>query len=103
MFRGGSSQTDIRRLAYRGFAALSGMLACGMLVLVGNPVRLVTATAVISLAAAPFLYGFNLYCVRHHIENPRLQPSQASVWVAYAGILFMLIALGCTLYVKIKA
>ncbi|MFH1265583.1 MAG: hypothetical protein ABIK89_07625 [Planctomycetota bacterium] len=51
--------------------------------------------------AAPVLYGLNLYCVLYHVEDPRLRPAALSVAIAWAGIAFMLIALGATVYVKL--
>ncbi len=91
-----------RKRIYFGFVIASALLACGILVFVGsNPVTLVTAAALVSLTAAPLLYAFNLYCVLRHVEEPRMRPARINVAIALAGILFMLVALGVTVYVKL--
>jgi len=92
---------ETRKRLYRGFVIASALLACVLLVSVGNPVTLVTAAAMVSLAAAPLLYGFNLYCVRTQIDQRAFRPSAASVWIACAGIVFMVIALATTIYAKL--
>lgn len=51
--------------------------------------------------AAPLLYALNLYCVTRQIDDPGLRPARRTVGVACAGILFMLVALGTTVYVKL--
>ena len=96
-----ASSENTRKRNYRGFVIVSSLIACLILTLVGNPVTLVTAVALISLAVAPLLYGFNLYCVTHHIEQRQWRPSLLSICLACVGILFMLVALGTTVYVKL--
>jgi hypothetical protein len=91
-----------RRRNYFAFAVGSTALACVLLVWVGQPVMLVTAAALISLTAAPLLYAFNLVCVLRDVDDPRMRPGKLSVGIALAGILFMLVALGVTLYTKLS-
>lgn len=86
---------------YFGFMGASAVLASATLFFVGNPVTIVTAAALVSLALAPLLYGFNLYCVLKHVDEPRFRPARLSVWIATAGIVFMLIALGTTVYAQL--
>lgn len=95
------STDRIRRALYVGFAIASSVLACFILLLVGNPVTLVTAAALISLTAAPLLYGLNLYCVTHQVSQPEFRPSRLNVVIAYAGVVFMLVALVATAYVQL--
>ena len=91
-----------RKRVYFGFVIASALLACGILFSLGSkPVMLVTAAALVSLSAAPLLYGFNLYCVLTHVEDPRMRPPTLSVCTALAGIVFMVVALGVTVYVKL--
>jgi Mn2+/Fe2+ NRAMP family transporter len=94
------SSQQARRLTYFGFVAISSSLACVILVVFGNPVALVTAAAMVSLAAAPLLYGFNLYCTWKHVQEPELRPSLANVLIGFAGIGVMAVALGATVYAK---
>ncbi len=91
----------IRKLTYGGFVLCSAVLAAVMLVWVGNPVKLVMVVALISLAVAPVLYGLNLYCVVKHIDDPRMRPSAVTLVIGLAGIAFMLLAVGLTVYVKL--
>ncbi|MBN2473108.1 MAG: Nramp family divalent metal transporter [Pirellulales bacterium] len=93
----------IRRRLYLGFVVASTLLACVILVRVGNPVTLATAGAMISLGVAPLLYVFNLYCVVRHLDDPVLRPSKLSVGIALVGIAGTLVALGASLYVKLLA
>lgn len=90
---------EMSRRLYVGFVIGSSTLACGILLAVGNPVLLVTGAALVSLAAAPLLYTFNLLCVMRDIHEPRLRPNVATVWVARAGIVFMVLALAMTVWV----
>jgi hypothetical protein len=90
-----------RRRLYAGFVIGSSLLACVILVQVGNPVTLVTAAALISLTAAPLLYAFNLYCVLRHIDEPRWRASWPIIVTAAGGITLTLVALGTTIYVKL--
>ena len=64
-----ASAAKTRKRVYHSFVIASALLACTILAWIGNPVTLVTTVALISLAAAPLLYGFNLYCVTHHIDE----------------------------------
>ncbi len=86
---------------YRGFVILSAVFAAATLVWVGNPVTLVTLVAIISLAIAPILYALNLYCVVRHIEDPKMRPSKAVTSLGLAGIVFMVFALGLTVFTKL--
>jgi len=95
------SGPETRKRVYFGFVIISALLACVILDRVGNPVTLVMVATLLSLAAAPLLYGFNLYCVLRHIHQPQLRPSALTVWIACAGVAFMLVALGTTVYVKL--
>ncbi|HUU03870.1 MAG TPA: Nramp family divalent metal transporter [Myxococcota bacterium] len=99
--RAGLATRKMRRLTYTGFVICSSLLASGTILLVGNPVTLVTTVALISLAAAPVLYGLNLYCVHKHIEQPALRPARITVVVGWLGSALMLLALGVTVYVKL--
>ncbi len=97
----GLAPADRRRLTYGGFALGSALLAAVFILWIGNPVTLVTVVALVSLAAAPVLYGLNLYCVRRHIQDPALRPSGLVVALGWAGILFMVVALAVTFQVKV--
>jgi hypothetical protein len=57
----------------------------------------------ISLVAAPWVYGLNLYCVLRHIDEPRFRPARLNVALALVGIPMMLLALGMTVYVNFLA
>ncbi len=96
-----ASAPMIRRRLYAGFVIGSSLLACTLIVTVGNPVALVTAAALVSLAAAPLLYGFNLYCVLRHIDEPRWRASWPSIAIAVIGIALALVALATMAYVKL--
>jgi len=88
---------------YRGFVLASAALAAVTLAWVGNPVALVTAVALVSLAVAPVLYALNLLCVQRQIDEPRLKPSRYVVWLGWAGVVVMGIAVAATVYVKLLA
>lgn len=81
----------------------SAVLACVTVVFVGNPVRLVTAVALISLCLAPVLYGLNLVSVSRHIADPTLKPSRFTLALGWAGCLLMILTLALTVYVKLLA
>ncbi len=85
---------------YLGFILFSASLACITLVLVGNPVTLVTYVALVSLAAAPVLYVLNLLCVTMHIQQPKLRPGRLTLVVGWFGVGTMLLAVGVTIFVK---
>lgn len=89
-----------RRTFYRSFVIGSSLCAAGTLLLVGNPVTLVLAVSLVSLAIAPVLYALNIYCVRNHIKDPKMRPAPATVVIGWMGIAFMIVALGVTVYVK---
>ncbi len=93
----------MRRRLYVGFVVASSCLACSILLVVGNPVRLVTGAALVSLSAAPLLYAFNLRCVVREIPEANLRPGRVMVWTARAGIVVMVIALAVTVYVTVAA
>jgi Mn2+/Fe2+ NRAMP family transporter len=95
------SSIEIKQRTYTGFVIFSAALAATTLILVGNPVTLVTIVALISLAAAPILYVLNLYCVSKHIEDPKLKPATATIVIGWFGVAFMVVALIVTIYVKI--
>jgi Mn2+/Fe2+ NRAMP family transporter len=95
------STVRAKRYTYGGFVIGSALFAAVTLIWVGNPVTLVTAVALISLAVAPILYGLNLYCVSSHIEDPRLRPARLTVILGWLGTALMLLALGVTVYVKL--
>jgi len=101
LLRPGLAGGRTRKTAYRAFALASALFAAVTLVALGNPVTLVLAASLVSLAVAPVLYALNIHCVRRHIADPRLRPAIATVAIGWAGIAFMLAALGVTLYVRL--
>jgi hypothetical protein len=86
---------------YFGFVIVSALLAIVTLTYIGNPVALVTGAALVSLAAAPFLYGCNLYCVTFQIEAKEMRPATLTRGIACCGILVMVVALAMAVYVKL--
>lgn len=90
-----------RRRHYLGFVAGSSLLAALTIRFVGNPVTLVTAVALLSLAVAPLLYALNLHCTSHHITDPALRPRRLTMWLGWVGVGLMLLALGLTFYLKV--
>jgi Mn2+/Fe2+ NRAMP family transporter len=90
-----------RRVAYFAFAIGSTLLACSILVRVGQPVLLVTSAALISLAVAPFLYAFNLFCVKTQIDDPHLRPPRWTLVIGFAGVLLMVGTLILTAWLKL--
>ncbi|MHC4406188.1 MAG: Nramp family divalent metal transporter [Planctomycetota bacterium] len=90
-----------RKRLYFGFAIASAVLACVILFSVGNPVTLATGAALVSLSVAPLLYAFNLYCVLRHVDDPQMRPSAVNVVIAFAGVLFMLVAFATYAYAKL--
>jgi len=85
-----------RQRLYFGFALFSTALAVILIFAVGNPVALVTTVALLSLCAAPLLYGLNIYCAQKHISDPELGPPRWLVILGWAGVGFMLLALAAT-------
>ncbi len=96
--RGGGRR---RRLTYRGFVLVSSLLAGVTLAWIGNPVTVVTAVALLSLAVAPVLYALNLICIQRHIEEPRLQPARTTTLLGWLGVATMVLAVAATVYVKL--
>ncbi len=94
------SKVEWRLRLYRAFVIGSSVLAGIILVTVGNPVTIAKSAALISLATAPLLYAFNLYCVHRHIQDPKLRPSALSMGTALVGIVAMTVALGVAVYLK---
>jgi Mn2+/Fe2+ NRAMP family transporter len=92
------SATRTKRKTLLGFMTFSAVFAMVMIVWVGNPVTLVVAASLVSLAVAPVLYGLSLHCVQHHIEDPRMKPHQLTVVVGWAGVAFVTVALGVAIY-----
>lgn len=95
------SSRHVRRRTYGGFIAGSSVCAAVCVVWVGNPVTLVTAVALLSLAVAPILYALNLICVSRDIRDPQLRPARATVIIGWLGTVFMVLALAVTFYVKV--
>jgi len=78
---------------YWGFAVSTASLALAVLLVVGNPVRLVMVVAsVLSLCVAPLYYWCNYYCVSRFIEDRRLRPGGAARVTALAGVVVMFAA-----------
>lgn len=90
-----------RRQTYRGFVLVSSALAAVTLAWIGNPVTVVTAVALLSLAVAPVLYALNLICIQRHIEEPRLQPARTTTLLGWLGVATMVLAVAATVYVKL--
>ena len=63
---------------------------------------LVLAVSLVSLTIAPVLYALNIYCVRNHIVDPKMRPALATVVIGWMGIAFMIVALGVTVYLKLR-
>lgn len=95
------AEPETRRTTYSTFVVATAALACLLILWVGNPVLLVTAAALLSLAVAPILYGLNLYCVSRHITEPALKPARATIIIGWLGTAFMFLALVVTVYVKL--
>jgi Mn2+/Fe2+ NRAMP family transporter len=90
-----------RKMTYWGFIIGSVLLAAITIKWIGNPVTLVLIVSIVSLAIAPLLYGLNLYCVRRDISDPELKPAGFTVIIGWIGVVFMLVALAVTVYVKL--
>jgi Mn2+/Fe2+ NRAMP family transporter len=89
-----------KRRTFVGFMLFSAACAAVTIIWVGNPVTLVVAVSLISLAVAPALYTLNLYCVQRHIDDPRMRPHRLTTWLGWAGVVFMTTALAVTIYSK---
>jgi len=90
-----------RRTTYRAFVLVSSALAAVTLAWIGNPVVVVTAVALLSLAVAPVLYALNLICIQRHIEEPRFQPARTTTLLGWLGVATMVLAVAATVYVKL--
>jgi Mn2+/Fe2+ NRAMP family transporter len=99
--RDGWSRESVRQRTYGGFVACSSLCAAVCVIWVGNPVTLVTAVALISLAVAPILYALNLICVNRDIADPELRPARATMIIGWLGTVFMVLALAVMFYVKV--
>jgi Mn2+/Fe2+ NRAMP family transporter len=100
VIRPGLSSDRTKRKTLWGFMFFSAAFAAVMIVKVGNPVTLVIAASLVSLAAAPVLYGLSLHCVQRHIKDPRMKPHKLTVVVGWLGVAFVAAALGVTIYSK---
>lgn len=89
-----------RKVTYWSFIIGSALLAAFTILWIGNPVTLVVTVSIISLAIAPLLYSLNLYCVRRDISDPELKPAKPTIIIGWIGVVFMIVALALTIYVK---
>ncbi|MBW2276455.1 MAG: Nramp family divalent metal transporter [Deltaproteobacteria bacterium] len=94
------SSARTKRKTLLGFMFFSAAFAAAMIVWVGNPITLVVAVSLVSLAVAPVLYGLSLYCVQHHIDDPQMKPHKLTVVVGWTGVAFVAVALTVTIYTK---
>jgi len=63
-----------------------------VVVTVGNPVKLVTVVALLSLCVAPLYYALNYYCVTRFIEEDEFKVRMPARIVAVLGIIVMFLA-----------
>jgi Mn2+/Fe2+ NRAMP family transporter len=77
---------------YWGFVLATAAFAYVVVVTVGNPVRLVTVVALLSLSVAPLYYALNYYCVTRFIKEDRFRVKTPARIVALLGIVVMLLA-----------
>jgi hypothetical protein len=77
---------------YWGFVLATASFAYVLVVTVGNPVRLVTVVAILSLCVAPLYYGLNYYCVTRFIRQDEFKPKMPARVVALLGIAVMFLA-----------
>ncbi len=77
---------------YWGFVLTTAMLAYVVVVKFGNPVKLVTVVALLSLCVAPLYYGLNYYCVTRFIKEDKFRVKLPARAVALLGIVVMLLA-----------
>lgn len=101
VLRKGWANQKVQRRTYLGFAMGSSALSCVLCLTVGNPVKMVTAAALLSLSIAPLLYLLNLYCVHHHIADQAMRPARLTMVVGVLGSLFMILAAAVTFYVEL--
>jgi len=83
----------IRRRTLLGFMLFSALFAVATIILVGNPVSLVVAASLVSLGAAPVIYGLSMYCVSKHIEDLAMRARPAVMVLALLGVVFVTAAL----------
>jgi Mn2+/Fe2+ NRAMP family transporter len=95
------TDSGIRKHTYLGFVFASSICAAATICFVGNPVTLVTAVAILSLAIAPILYALNLRCVWRDIKDPHLRPSIVTMCTGWAGVVFMIAGLALTVWIKL--
>ena len=89
---GGKSRIGFSRIVYWGFVLATALFAYVVVVTVGNPVRLVTIVAILSLCVAPIYYGLNYYCVTRFIKQDEFRPKMPARAVALLGIVVMFLA-----------
>ena len=77
---------------YWGFVLATAAFAYVVVVTVGNPVRLVSVVAVLSLCVAPLYYGLNYYCVTRFIKEDKFCIKFGARVVALLGIVVMFLA-----------
>ncbi|MHC4432012.1 MAG: Nramp family divalent metal transporter [Planctomycetota bacterium] len=77
---------------YWGFVLATASFAYVVVVTVGNPVRLVTIVAILSLCVAPLYYGLNYYCVTRFITQDEFRPKTPARVTALLGIVVMFLA-----------
>lgn len=85
---------------YLAFVVFTAAFAFLMIVLVGNPVKLVMIVALVSLLVAPLYYGLNYYCVTRFIKDENFKPPMPARIIALAGIILMFAA--TSLYIASK-
>ncbi len=77
---------------YWGFVLTTAVFAYVVVVTVGNPVRLVTVVALLSLSVAPLYYALNYYCVTRFIKEDGFRVKAPARIVAMLGIVVMFLA-----------
>jgi len=87
-----------KRKTLLSFMFFSAAFAAATIIWVGNPVKLVVSASLVSLAAAPVLYGLSLFCVQRHIDDPQMRPHPGVVVVGWLGVAFVCLALAVTIY-----
>ena len=77
---------------YWGFVLTTAIFAYVVVVKFGNPVKLVTVVALLSLCVAPLYYGLNYYCVTRLIKEDKFRVKIPARAVAMLGIAVMFLA-----------
>ncbi|MHC4167125.1 MAG: Nramp family divalent metal transporter [Planctomycetota bacterium] len=77
---------------YWGFVLTTAIFAFVVVVKSGNPVKLVTVVALLSLCVAPLYYGLNYYCVTRFITEDKFRARIPARVVALLGIVVMFLA-----------